>query len=154
MTPKSAEDSFIELQALEQQLMMYLVHWRCFLPHKEASQPLYPYRHSRTADVKTSLPSFSSGFTAAWALNNGIPVQGLIIWAAREGGLESRESHAESMQVKVTGQRPALIGRNGLTEWKRRSRRLSRHRSCSLSETIFVFWLTMHCRSGWPFDMC
>lgn len=54
VTHKSAEDSFIELQALEQQLMIHLVHWRCFLSYKEVSQPLYPYRRFRTADAKTS----------------------------------------------------------------------------------------------------
>lgn len=62
--------------------------------------------------MQRPLPSFSSGFRAAWALNNGIPVQGVIIWAAREGSLESREPHAESTQVKVTGQRGQLVGRN------------------------------------------
>lgn len=63
--------------------------------------------------MQRPLPSFSSGFRAAWALNSGIPVQGVIIWAAREGSLESREPHAEPTQVKVTGQRPTLVGWNG-----------------------------------------
>lgn len=113
MTHKSEEDSFIELQALEQQLMIYLVHWRCFLPIKRPAS-LYILTDIPGQQPWRPLPSFSSGFTAAWALNNGIPVQGVIIWAAREGSLKSREPHAESMQVKVTEQRPALIGRNGV----------------------------------------
>lgn len=37
MAHRSAEGSFIELQALEQQLMISLVHWRWVLPHRGAS---------------------------------------------------------------------------------------------------------------------
>lgn len=72
MAHGSAEDSFIELQALAQQLMISLVHWRWFLPHKGFS--LHNLTGILEQQTRLPLPSFSSGFRVDPVLSNGVSV--------------------------------------------------------------------------------